>query len=37
MISYVYLREIELKNIINLIEATRYNIPADEKLRLLIK
>ena len=37
MISYVYLREIELKNIINLIEATRYNIPADEKSRLLIK
>lgn len=37
MISYVYLREIELKNIINLIEATRYGIPADEKSKLLIK
>ncbi len=37
MISYVYLREIELKNIINLIEATRYGISADEKAKLLIK
>lgn len=37
MISYIYLREIEIKNIINLIEATRYGIPADEKAKLLIK
>ena len=37
MISYVYLREIELKNIINIIEATRYGISADEKWKLLIK
>ena len=37
MISYIYLREIELKNIVNLIEAARYSLPADEKLKLLIK
>ena len=37
MISYIYLREIELKNIVNLIEAARYQLPADEKRKLLIK
>ena len=37
MISYIYLREIELKNIVNLIEAARYGLPADEKVKLLIK
>ncbi len=37
MISYVYLREIELKNIINIIEATRYGISSDEKRKLLIR
>ena len=37
MISYIYLREIELKNIVNLIEAARYGLPADEKAKLLIK
>ena len=37
MISYIYLREIELKNIVNLIEAARYSLPADEKAKLLIK
>ena len=37
MISYIYLREIELKNIVNLIEAARYSLSADEKVKLLIK
>ena len=37
MISYIYLREIELKNIVNLIEAARYGLSADEKAKLLIK
>lgn len=37
MISYIYLREIELKNIVNLIEAARYELSADEKVKLLIK
>lgn len=37
MISYVYLKDIELKNIIYIIEATRYGLSPDEKAKLLIK
>ncbi len=37
MISYIYLKEIELHNIINIIEGTRYGISADEKQRLLVR
>lgn len=37
MISYIYLKEIELKNIVNIIEATRYGISADEKAKLLVR
>lgn len=37
MISYVYLKEIELHNVVNLIEATRYGLSADEKLRLPVR
>lgn len=37
MISYVYLKEIELKNIINIIEAARYGLTSDEKSKLLIR
>ena len=37
MISYIYLMEIELKNIINIIEATRYGLSADEKAKLLVR
>ena len=37
MISYVYLKDIELKNIIYIIEATRYGLSAEEKEKLLIK
>lgn len=37
MISYVYLKEIELHNVVNLIEATRYGLSVDEKLRLPVR
>ncbi len=37
MISYIYLMEIELSNIINIIEATRYGLSADEKSKLLVR
>ncbi len=37
MVSYVYLKSIELKNIVNIIEAARYGISAEEKTRLLVK
>lgn len=37
MISYIYLMEIELANIINIIEATRYGLSADEKEKLLVR
>ena len=37
MISYVYLKEIELHNIVNIIEATRYGLSVDEKLRLPVR
>ncbi|MBQ3928746.1 MAG: V-type ATPase subunit [Clostridia bacterium] len=37
MISYVYLKEIELKNIVNIIEGTRYGISAEEKQKLLVR
>ncbi len=36
MISYVFLKTIELNNIVNIIEGTRYGISADKKLLLLI-
>lgn len=37
MISYVYLKGIELSNIVNIIEGTRYGISADKKLKLLVR
>ena len=37
MISYVYLKEIEISNIINIIEATRYGLSADEKEKMLVR
>lgn len=37
MISYIYLKELELTNIINIIEATRYGISASEKAKLLVR
>lgn len=37
MISYVFLKDIELKNIIYIIEATRYGLSAEDKEKLLIK
>ncbi len=37
MISYVYLKEIELKNIVNIIEATRYGWSPDEKEKMLVR
>lgn len=37
MISYVYLKSIELSNIVNIIESTRYGISADKKLKLLVR
>lgn len=37
MISYIYLKELELTNIINIIEATRYGISASEKTKLLVR
>ncbi len=37
MISYVYLKEIELTNIVNIIESTRYGLSADEKEKMLVR
>lgn len=37
MISYVYLKEIEISNIINIIESTRYGLSADEKEKMLVR
>lgn len=37
MVSYVYLKEIELENIVNIIEATRYGLVPEEKARLLVR
>ena len=37
MISYYYLKEIELTNIVNIIEATRYGLSADEKEKMLVR
>ena len=37
MISYVYLKEIELTNIVNIIESTRYGLSAEEKSALLVR
>ena len=37
MISYVYLKEIELHNVVNIIEATRYGISVDEKQKLPVR
>lgn len=37
MLSYVMLSEIELSNIINLIEGTRYGMSEDDKSRLLVR
>ena len=37
MVSYIYLKELELTNIINIIEATRYGISASEKAKLLVR
>ncbi len=37
MVSYVYLKEIELNNIINIIESTRYGLSAEEKAKLLVR
>ncbi len=36
MASYMFLTDIELTNIINIIEATRYNVSSDEKMKLLV-
>lgn len=37
MISYIYLKSIELSNIVNIIEGTRYGISADKKSKLLVR
>ena len=37
MISYVYLKEIELSNIVNIIESTRYDLSPEEKSALLVR
>jgi len=37
MISYIYLKQIEVNNIINLIEATRYGLSAEEKSKLPVQ
>lgn len=37
MLSYITLSEIELSNIINLIEGTRYGLSEEEKARLLVR
>ncbi|MGN0536837.1 MAG: V0D/AC39 family V-type ATPase subunit [Acutalibacteraceae bacterium] len=36
MVSYMFLTDIELTNIINIIEATRYTVSSDEKMKLLV-
>ncbi len=37
MISYIYLKQIEVRNIINLIEATRYGLSQEEKTKLPVR
>lgn len=37
MISYIYLKQIEVRNIINQIEATRYGLSPDEKQKLPVR
>ena len=37
MISYIYLKQIEVRNIINLIEATRYGLSPEEKSKLPVR
>ena len=37
MVSYIYLKEIELNNIINIIESTRYGLSTEEKTKLLVR
>lgn len=37
MISYIYLKQIEVRNIINLIEATRYGLSPEEKQKLPVR
>lgn len=36
MVAYMFLTDIELTNIINIIEATRYTVSSDEKMKLLV-
>lgn len=36
MMSYMFLTDIELTNIINIIEATRYAVSSEEKMKLLV-
>ncbi len=37
MISYFYLKEIEVSNIVNIIEGTRYGLSPEEKAKLLVR
>ena len=37
MISYVYLKQIELTNIVNIIESTRYGLSPEEKSAMLVR
>lgn len=37
MISYLYLKQIEIHNIINLVEATRYGMPTEAKQKLPVR
>ncbi len=37
MISYIFLKQIEIRNIVYLIEATRYGMPPDEKYKLPVR
>lgn len=37
MISYVYLKQIEIANIVNIIESTRYGLSSDEKAAMLVR
>ncbi len=37
MISYVYLKQIEIANIVNIIESTRYGLSPDEKSAMLVR
>ena len=37
MISYIYLKQIEVRNIINLIEGTRYGLSPEEKIKLPVR